>query len=57
MYNTLVKFVAELLRHPVYYKQMHIIFFIALHYNIFKTSNINRGFVSITMTIYCSVVQ
>ena len=32
---------------------MHIIFFIAIHYDIFKISNIGCGFeVLITMTIY-----
>ena len=37
---------------------MHIIFFIAIHYNTIKISNISSGFeVLITMTIYCSVVQ
>ena len=36
---------------------MHIIFFIAKHYNTFKISNISCDFeVLIAMTIYCSVV-
>ena len=35
---------------------MHIIFFIAIHYNTIKISNISCGFeILITMTIYCSV--
>ena len=37
---------------------MHIIFFIAIHYNTFEISNISCGFeVLITMMIYCSIVQ
>ena len=40
-------------------ENMHIIFFIAIHYNTFKISNKKScSFdVLITMTIYCSVVQ
>ena len=36
---------------------MHIIFFIVIHYNTFKISNISCGFeLLIIMTIYSSVV-
>ena len=39
-------------------KRSALVFFIAIHYNTFKISNLCRGFeVLITMTIYCSVVQ
>ena len=37
---------------------MHMIFFIAIHYDTLKISNISCGFeVLITMAIYYSVVQ
>ena len=36
---------------------MQMIYFIAIHYNTFKISNISCGIdLLITMTIYCSVV-
>ena len=39
-------------------ENMHTTFFIAIHYDTFKISNISSGFeVLITMTVYYSAVQ